>query len=231
MKSGQRCIWMMLLLASVPWFWAGRTTAQTVSPAVMRYTGAAEGSFEIANDGIVPLVATVEPKSFTIDEEGTAEFHGLSAATHVELSQTSVRIPPKQRRTIYYRASAVSYPAWFTVYSNITGLPRRNGMNVVLSLPHTVYLLSKQPAVQADVHVSDVRMVGTTLEATVENDGGKVVRVLETEGVHGRSASRAGGFPLLPGGRRLVRVEVPYQAKVTRLRLRTERFTVEKTVP
>ena len=151
----------LVLAVACVWGCVNSAAAQTVSPAVVQYTGAAEGSFEIANDGLLPLVATVEPRSFTIDEQGTAAFSRLSAATHVELSQTSVRIPPKQRRTIYYKASAASYPAWFTVYSNITGLPRRNGMNVVLSLPHTVYLLSKRQAQQSDVRVRAVRQTGT----------------------------------------------------------------------
>ncbi len=226
----QRCLWRMLavLLVSVC---LREATAQTVSPAVVQYTGAAEGSFEIANDGLVPLVATIEPRSFSIDTEGTAAFSSLSAGTHVELSQTSVRIPPKQRRTIYYKASATSYPAWFTVYSNITGLPRRDGMNVVLSLPHTVYLLSKRPVQQSSVRLSDVRQSGTTLEAVVENNSAEVVRVLEVEGVHGRSAARAGGFPLLPQGRRTVRIEVPFDARVTRLKLRTATMIVEQAVP
>ena len=230
MKGSRRCIWMMLLAHGL-WLCAGRATAQTVSPAVVQYTGAAEGSFDIANDGLVPLVATIEPRSFTIDQEGTAAFSSLSAGTHVELSQTSVRIPPKQRRTIYYKASAASYPAWFTVYSNITGLPRRDGMNVMLSLPHTVYLLSKRPVQQSSVRLSDVRQSGTTLEAVVENNSAEVVRVLEVEGVHGRSAAMAGGFPLLPQGRRTVRLEVPFDARVTRLKVRTKTLVVEQAVP
>ena len=104
-------------------------------------------------------------------------------------------------------------------------------MNVVLSLPHTVYLLSKRPVQQSSVRLSDVRQSGTTLEAVVENNSAEVVRVLEVEGVHGRSAARAGGFPLLPQGRRTVRIEVPFDARVTRLKLRTATMIVEQAVP
>ena len=219
------------LLACVLWPCFGRAAAQTVSPAVTEYTGAAEGSCDIANEGVVAIVATVEPRSFIIDDEGTATFRKLDATTHVELSQTSVRVPPKQRRTIYYRAYADSYPAWFTVYSNLSGLPRRNGMNVVLSLPHTVYLLSKRPALKSDLRFTDVAVEGTTVKALLHNDGTEIVRVLRVDAMHGRSATAVGGFPLLPHGRRAVQIEVPYESRVTRLRARTERLTAEQALP
>ena len=230
MTVGRRSLQTALLAAAL-WLCVDRAAAQTVSPAVVKFTEAAEGSFDITNDGLVPLIATVEARSFTIDEEGTAAFDRLSPATHVELSQTSVRVPPKQRRTIYYRASAASYPAWFTIYSNLSGLPRRNGMNVMLSLPHTVYLLSKQPVTRNDVRLSDVRLAGSAVQAMVQNESDKVVRVLEVEATHGRSSSKVGGFPLLPHGRRLVRLEVPVDSRVTRIRVRTETLVIDQAVP
>ena len=72
--SSRRRVLLLLLGLGV----AGSLSAQTVGPAVMQYPGSAEGSFEIRNDGITPLVVTLEAKSFTIDAAGAARYQGYS---------------------------------------------------------------------------------------------------------------------------------------------------------
>jgi hypothetical protein len=178
--------------------------AQTVSPVVVEYRGgAAAGSFDLTNDGLTPLVVTLEAKSFAIDRDGRGEFRRLDAGTHVSFSETSLRLPPHSRRTIYYKASAEAYPAWFSVYAMFHGLPRQNGMNVQLELPHTVYLLGdgrRAKARSGDLVFEGVAAHEGVVSGSVRNVSAKVLRVDSFQAQAGRAKVQQGGFPLLPGG-------------------------------
>lgn len=201
-------LWRNLCLALVTLavlFGSGEAEAQQVSPVIVEYRGGAlSGSFDLTNDSLQPLVVTIEPKSFSIDASGKGEFRGLDPKIHVAFSERSLRLPPKSRRTVTYRASADVYPAWFSVYAMFHGLPKQNGVNVQLELPHTVYLLGdrKQSKVHnEDLRFSGVRMEGGVLKGQVQNVSARMVRVLTLDAVQkGHAKSEAGGFPLLPGG-------------------------------
>ncbi|MBI4462860.1 MAG: hypothetical protein HY653_08150, partial [Acidobacteria bacterium] len=52
----------------------------------------------------------------------------------------SFRLPPQQTFYVFYEATADRLPAWFTIYCGFSGLPSYEGINVVVELPHTVYL-------------------------------------------------------------------------------------------
>ena len=178
---------------------------QTVSPVIVEYHGAGgAGNFNLNNDSMQTLVVTLEPKSFAIDRDGKGEFRKLDATTHVSFSETSVRLPPKSRRTVYYKASAAAYPAWFSVYAIFHGLPKQNGVNVQLELPHTVYLLGdakQSKAARGDLQLEDVRVADGILSGSVVNRSGKMLRVEELAALQaGHAKVAAGGFPLLPGG-------------------------------
>lgn len=206
--------------------------AQGVGPAVVQYTGAAEGSFLITNDGLTPLFVTLDTRSFNVDAESNAAFRPLDKSVHLDLSQTSLRVPPHQQRTVYYKASADHYPAWFTVYANLSGLPRRNGLNVQLSLPHTVYLLARQQVAANEIHFSGLHLDGSQVRGSLRNDGGNVVRVRELDALsHGKGKASLGGFPLLPGGERTFAIDLPKNGTIDTLRAHLERFTVEQALP
>ena len=222
-----RCLLCAVATSVLP----SSATTQTVSPAVIEYTGPAESSFEVVNDTLLPLIATIEPKSFTIDVNGTAVFQALDPKVHLELNQTSLRLPPQQHRTIYYKVSANSYPAWFTVYVNFSGLPRRNGMNVKLSLPHTVYLLAKRPVNKSDLQFQSLQVNGLTLDGVLRNNGADMIRVLEVEAAQGKDKISLAGFPLLPNGERRFQIALHSTLPVTRLRARGKSVTLEQTLP
>ncbi len=223
---------MTKLLVILSLFVSGATAfSQTVSPAVVQYTTASEGSFEIDNNSILPMIVTVEGRSFSIDPDGMASFRSLDAGIHLELSQTSLRVPPKQRRTVYYKASAETYPAWFTVYSNISGLPKRAGMNVVLSLPHTVYLLSKHPVQKDDLHLEGLEVKGGQVQATLCNFGTEVARVHELEVLHGKARADGVGFPLLPGGKHTIHMNVPKGEGPAEMRVKLEKLSMIWNLP
>lgn len=217
-----------LLTSLLLLFFASVVAAQSVRPAVVEYATAGEGSFDVVNDSVVPLFISVEAKSFTIDTEGNAHFVPLSSAIHLQLSQTSLRLPPRTHRTVYYKASADSYPAWFCIYSNFAGAPRRNSMNVNLELPHTVYLLSKTRLERGDIAVDHLRRAGDTLLGTVQNRGTNMIRLQELQLVDRSGKKREeGGFPLLPGGIRYVRLPLRHDEQPERLRAKFAHITVE----
>ncbi len=186
--------------------------AQTVSPVSVEYRGGAgTGSFDVSNESLETLVVTLEPKSFGIDRKGCGEFRKLDAAVHVSLSERSLRLPPKSRRTVLYKASAEAYPAWFSVYATFHGLPRQNGVNVALELPHTVYLLGEAKSAKAqrgDLRFEDVRVGGDgVVRGSLRNGSGRILRVTSLELQQGKAKVSGGGFPLLPGGVRDVELK------------------------
>jgi hypothetical protein len=198
---------------------------------VVEYTAATEGQYEIVNDSLLPLVVTVEAKSFTIDAEGNAIFRRLDPAIHLRLSETSLRVPPHGKRTVFYKASADSYPAWFCVYSSFSGLPRRGAVNVALDLPHTVYLLGKADAKRDQVLLEGLHSEAGELRGTVRNGSSNVVRLqsLQVVDIAGKK-SENGGFPLLPGGTRNLHLPLGSNAKPKTLRVKLNRFAVDGTV-
>ncbi len=211
---------------------AGVARAQGVSPSVVQYTAAADGSFVVTNDGLTPLFVTIDTRSFTVDSDSNAAFMPLDKGIHLELSQTSLRVPPHQQRTVYYKASADHYPAWFSVYANFSGLPKHNGLNVQLSLPHTVYLLARQPVTATDVHFSGLHQEGSEMRGILQNDGANVVRVRELDVVaHGKNRATLGGFPLLPGGKRAFSMTLAKDEKGELIRAHFEKFTKEQVLP
>lgn len=223
-RPGLLCTFVLLLFACV-------TPAQSVRPAVVEYTTAGEGSFDVVNDSFAPLYISMEAKSFTIDPEGTAHFVPLSSAIHLQLSQTSLRLPPRTHRTVYYKASADSYPAWFCIYSNFAGAPKRNAMNVNLELPHTVYLLSKTRVESDAVVIDHLHREGDTVLGVVSNHGSNMVRLQSLQLVDRNGKKRdEGGFPLLPGGIRDIQLPLRHEEQPERVRAKFGHTTVEGSV-
>jgi hypothetical protein len=206
--------------------------AQSVQPAVVEYVTAADGKFDVSNDTLVPLVVTIQAKSFNITPQGDAQFSGLAPTIHLKLSETSVRLPPHGRRTIFYKASSDTYPAWFCIYSTFNGMPRRGTMNIAMDMPHTVYLRSREPVKKTNVLLENLHREGGELQGTVRNVGANMLRIqsLQLSLANGKHADE-GGFPLLPGGTRELHVALPAGSVPTRLRAKLDGFTVEGNVP
>ena len=133
----------------------------------------------------------------------------IGAHIHLKLSVTSLRIPAKQTRLVFYEATADTAPAWFVLYANFSGFPQRNFNEPErsLELPHLVYILPKARWAATDVHVVSSRLQRDDKKMIVEleNRGAQFGRLtgLEIRGT-GRSL-QIPGFPLFPGIRRRVR--------------------------
>jgi len=166
----------------------------------------------------------LEARSFTVSETGELSYRPLDPSIHLKLSATSFRIQPQQTYYVFYEASAPPSPAWFVIYASFSGFPFRTaqGMNVRLQLPHTVYLLPKQRAEKADVHVvrAELNAAENKVVLEVENSGDNFGRVLQTELASGKKKKDAPGFPIFPHSKRIL--EVPLDPKSERDALPTE---------
>ncbi len=210
----------------------GHAQSQSVRPAIAEYTSPSEGRFDVVNDSLLPMFITIEPKSFTIDAQGTAQFTRLDPGIHLQLSQNSLRLPPRSSRTIFYTATANAYPAWFCIYSNFAGTPRRGFMNVELELPHTVYLLGKGKSGEDAIQVENLRREDGQLHGTVRNRSGNVVRLQSIQVIDGNGKKREeGGFPLLPGGSRQLSLPLKADETPSRVRIKFGRYTAEGSLP
>jgi hypothetical protein len=206
--------------------------AQTVRPAVIEYSGQARGKFELVNESLFPLTVVVEPRGFHVEPSGELIEEPLDTTRmQVKISAMSFRIPPRETYTVFYEATAKSFPAWFLVSSTLTGARTQTGLNVRIELPHVVYMLQPQPLRKADVAVRSFEFDSATKRVRVEleNTGASLGRVLSSEvSVSGRKSIPGGAFPLFPHSRRTL--EIPWNDELTpeKLVLRFANFTVEE---
>jgi hypothetical protein len=205
--------------------------AQTVRPVIMEYTAkVAKGSVELVNPGVVPLTVIMEPKSFTVAENGDISYRPLDKSIHVKMSATSFQIPPQQSHFVFYEASADALPAWFVLYADIGGYHKTaQGLDIRLDLPHTVYILPKKSVAKSDLTVKqlDLSPDKTKLRFEVANTGQLFGRVLISQ-LSGKNDAQGSGFPVFPNSKRIV--EVPCKGDQTNvsLRLHLKNFTVEQ---
>jgi len=205
-------------------------SAQTVRPVIVEHHGKkAQAKFELVNDGLVPLNVVLEPKSFDVSIDGEVTYRPLDSSVHLKLSAMSLRIPAKQSRWVFYEAIADSYPAWFVIPCTFSGMPKHQGLNVTVELPHTVYLVQDQPLRREDVKIRSAVYAASSAKIylEVENVATRLGRVstAEVRGKNGRSAIAS--FPLLPN--RIRRVVIPWDGAgvPTTLRLALQGFTIE----
>lgn len=210
---------------------APAASAQAVTPPIVEYAGgAAEGSFEVSNTTLQTLYVTLEPKSFNIDRTGRAIFRSLDGTTHVDLSEKSLRLPPQQKRTVFYRASAMNMPAWFCIYANFSGAAVHKGMTVQIELPHTVYLLGKAKSSREEIVLRDLYVKDNHLFGIAENRGNAVTRVLGTTAIsaHGKKI-QGEGFPLLPHGVREFSIDLG-NSDAVKVTAKIDRFEITAPV-
>ena len=205
-------------------------TAQQVQPVIMEYKNKAEGKFSVINNTLEPMVVVLEPKSFSISPDGRGTFRNLDSTIHVQLSTMSVKLQPRQSYTVFYRADAETFPAWFTIYSTFSAARAGASISVRVQLPHTVYLYQSKPINQDDIHILNARYSTSThkLVCDMLNTGKSLTRVQEvrTSGVHTEPVTLA-GFPLLPGALRTVEVDWKGSQPPTALNIAFDRFTLK----
>ena len=183
-------------------------SAQTVRPVIVEYSGPAKGKFELVNNGLQPASVIIEPRSFTIAEDGDGIYKPLVKDIHIKLSAMSLHIPAKQSRFVFYEAKADALPAWFVIYSVFAGPTQQSGLTVHLALPHTVYLVQKESLEKQDVTVESLKYLPDQHKVVVliANNSNKLGRALEWQVGTKQTKSTSNGFPLLPHARRQLEV-------------------------
>lgn len=222
-----------LLLSLAMFTLAGPALAQTVRPVIVEYNGKRiHGKFDLVNDQLMPVNVILEARSFDVTEEGDPVYRSLDPSVKLKLSEMSFRLPAQQARTIFFEVRAESVPAWFTIYATFSGMPRRRGIEVEVELPHTVYMLSKEPLAAADVLVESAvwDSVARIVSVRLRNVGPRLGRVEEAEARGKKEKRQVGSFPLLPGASR--RVLIPWDAPgiPSTYRLKFQRFVVEDSL-
>lgn len=206
--------------------------AQTVRPAVVEYSEQARGKFELVNETLFPLTVVLEPRGFHVEPSGELIEEPLDTARiQVKISAMSFRIPPRETYTVFYEASARSFPAWFLVSSTLTGARTQTGLNVRIELPHVVYMLQPEPLRKSDVAIRafDFDSATRRVRVEVENTSGALGRVLSSEvSASGKKPTPGGAFPLFPHSHRSL--EIPWSDDLTpeKLVLRFANFTMEE---
>lgn len=182
--------------------------AQTVRPVIVEYKGSAKGKFELINNGLQPANVVVEPRGFTITEDGDGIYGPLAKDIHLKLSAMSLRIPPKQSRYVFYEAKADTLPAWFVIYSAFAGPAQQSGLNIQLDLPHTVYLLQREPLARPDVTVESLayQPAKHRVVIVIANKSAKLGRALDWQVAVKGTKAGGSGFPMLPQSRRQLEV-------------------------
>jgi hypothetical protein len=200
---------------------------------VVEYVGnRVKARFELVNDTLYPLNVILEPKSFDVTETGEAIYKPLSPAVHLKLSAMSMRIPPQQSRFVFFEASTESLPAWFVIPCTFAGMPKQRGLDIEVELPHTVYLLQKEPLRKEDVQIETAvyssAEKGILLE--MENTSPRLGRVLSIEAVVKGQKVVQPSFPLLPNSVRQVVIPWDQPEPPAKLILHFNGFTIERTL-
>lgn len=209
-----------------------RAYAQSVQPVIVEYKGKADGKFAVTNNTLEPMVAVLEPRSFSITPEGKGQFRSLDPGIQVELSSMSLRLAPNQTSYVFYKASAIKLPAWFTVYATFSPVKHSAGLDVRVMLPHTVYLYQKNPMVDEEVRVTSASFSPKSKMLTfdIQNDSEALGRVQEVHASSSHGSVTLGGFPLLPGGIRHLQMAWTEKDAPVELAFRFDHFTVKQAV-
>ena len=229
MRIGRKGTLLVLAMLTL----AGPAVAQTVRPVIVEHQGKRiHGKFDLVNDQLMPVNVILEARSFDVTEDGDPVYRALDASLKLKLSEMSFRLPALQARTIFFEARAESVPAWFTIYATFSGMPRRQGIEVEVELPHTVYMLPKEPLSVSDVRVESAvwDSVARNVALRLRNVGSRLGRVEEAEARANKEKRQIGSFPLLPGAAR--RVLIPWDAPgaPATYRLKFQKFVVEDSL-
>jgi hypothetical protein len=229
-RPGSRLVRLAGLLLLVPQI----LPAQSVTPPIAEYQERARSSFRLSNGSLYPLNVVLDVRGFRVTEQGVVVDQPLDTTRlHLKLSAMSFRIPPRGSYTVFYEASADSLPAWFNIISAMTGARTDNGLNVRILLPHVVYLNQKQRLESRDVVVRTMELdsSGGRVRVQLENQSGRLGRIIELTASDGHARSApGGGFPLFPHSVRWVESSWAGAEPPVRVTVRTAKFTIDTTI-
>jgi hypothetical protein len=223
-----------VLLAAAIALTPAAARCQTISPVISEYQGHADGSFQIRNDTLQPFTVVLKPMSFTVDSNGEPTYRSLDTDVHLDLSAKSFRVAPRRQYTVFYKASGAHTPTWFTIYASVISNARAGSMNIVLDLPHTVYLLDREtPSVNDIVFRPDAEKNAATnkLSVVVENKSPEFTRVSEIEVSSATDKQTYPGFAFFPGQRRVLHLDWTKPGPPRNIELHFKKFNAVHALP
>jgi hypothetical protein len=207
---------------------------QTISPVIAEYQGHADGSFQIRNDTLAPFTVVLKPMSFSVDSNGEPSYRPLDANVQLDLSAKSFRVAPKRQFTVFYKASGAHTPTWFTIYASIISNAHAGSMNIVLDLPHTVYLLDRETPSVNDIVFrpsADKDSASNKLSLVVENKSPEFTRVSEIEVSSATGKQTYPGFAFFPGQSRVLHLDWTKPDPPTNIELHFKKFSAVHALP
>ena len=105
-----------------------------------------------------------------------------------------------------------------------------SGLQIRVELPHTVYLVQSEPLSARDVTVPSATFdaAARTVQFEIENHGPRLGRAIEAVVIGPDRRQRNSSFPLIPGGRRLLRIPWEKGPGPERVVIRFPGFTIER---
>jgi hypothetical protein len=200
---------ILMLLAAL--FVVGTANAQvTISPVVGEFqakkdlNAVSNGQVVITNDGIFPLVVSIEALSFEVTDPGQPQIlKPLSSDIKVQWETTSAKVAAKQSYTFYFKATCAKAPCWFLTLATAMG-PKPKvedegtsaGVQIALRLPSATYVYGHTP-----VTPKDIKLTWDSNTLLVANTSAQAARVKSIEAHYsGGRVVKSGAFPVLPRG-------------------------------
>jgi hypothetical protein len=208
--------------------------SQTISPVISEYQGHADGSFQVRNDTLQPFTVVLKPMSFSVDSNGDPIYRPLDADVHLDLSAKSFRVAPKRQYTVFYKASDLHTPTWFTIYASVITNAHVGAMNLVIDLPHTVYLLDKETPTVTDIvfhPAAEKETASDKFSVVVENKSPGFTRVSEIEVFSGTEKQTYPGFAFFPGQSRVLHLEWTKPDPPKNIELHFKKFNATHALP
>ncbi len=122
---------------------AAAAFGQSVSPVIAECGKKCNGEFTITNNGVTPLVVSVEARSFSIDPSGHAIYRAVDSTVDLQLAEGSARISPKAAHTFGYKLKCSAAPCSVTLLSTMSVGRTPQGILVRVQVPHVIYLCDK----------------------------------------------------------------------------------------
>jgi len=122
-------------------------SSQSVTPIIAEGgRGKAHGEFTVRNDGVVPMVVTVQVVTFRLTPEGKSIYLPLEPNSVVKLSETSAKVGARQTHAFgYFLECQGTNPCLIAFLPRmVTGLHTKEGMQVGIIVPHYAYICPSQ---------------------------------------------------------------------------------------
>lgn len=123
---------------------AAPALAQTISPVINECGKKCSGAFTFRNNGLEPMMVTVEPASFSIDAAtGHSIYRPLDSTVEVLMNEMSARVGPREEHQFDYSIQCSVYPCMVVLRTIASGGHTDAGVQLRFQLPEVIYQCNK----------------------------------------------------------------------------------------